>query len=62
MNRMEIIARLVNEEDNANGQFIGYEIDRDKWYELLQDIDSRMAIVGLRLAYRPWEAAPRTKF
>jgi hypothetical protein len=59
---MEIIGRLINEEDNANGQFIAYEIDRDKWYELLQDIDARLAIVGLRLAHRPWENAPRAKF
>jgi hypothetical protein len=55
MNRYELISQLLGEEDRFNSEYISGQIDRDTWTKNLQSIDERLAVLGLRLAYRPWE-------
>jgi hypothetical protein len=57
MDRFGIIAQLVTAEEQANADYIAGNADRDTWTKNLQDIDDKLSILGLRLAFRPWEAA-----
>jgi hypothetical protein len=55
MDRMEMISRLVNSADMADAEYIAGNMDRDTWTKSLQEIDDKLSILNLRLAYRPWE-------
>ena len=62
MDRHQMISTLVNEEERANSEFVTGQLDRDTWTKTLQGIDDRLSVLGLRLAFRPWEgttAAPK---
>ena len=54
MERQQMIITLLMEEERANGEYITGQMDRDSWLKTLQDTDERLAVLGLRLANRPW--------
>lgn len=63
MDRTNLIHHLLTEEESANGQYIAGEMDRDSWAKTVQGIDDRLSVLGLRLAFRPWEGTEtRIKF
>lgn len=55
MDRQQILAALISEEDRYNGEFAGGQIDRDTWAKSLQGLDERFSVIGLRMVNRPWE-------
>lgn len=57
MDRMQMITDLVNSADMADAEYIRGNMDRDTWTKSLQEIDDKLSILGIRLAFRPWETA-----
>ena len=43
-------------------KFIMGDIDRDEYFAQLQDLDAKLAIVGLSLAVKPWIRAGGSRF
>jgi hypothetical protein len=62
MNRLEIITNLANAAEMADAEYIRGNMDRDTWTKTLEEIDDKLSIVGLRLAFRPWEASQPARF
>lgn len=55
MNRNEMIASLIDQADMADAEYIRGNMDRDTWSKTLHEVDDKLAILGLRFAFRPWE-------
>jgi hypothetical protein len=53
--RVTAVKSLLTSLEQNDAQYLGGEIDRDKWIETAKGIDDRLAVAGLRLAARPWE-------
>lgn len=62
MDRRQMIIQLIDQEERANADFIIGNLDRDAWTKTLQDVDERLSVLGLRLAFRPWEGTSAVKF
>ena len=56
MDRHQLIINLLAEEMQANGEYVIGHIDRDTWAKNCESIDERLSVLGLRLAFRPWES------
>jgi hypothetical protein len=61
MDRYELIRHLLGEEDRTNGEYISGQMDRDTWAKTMQGIDERLSVLGIRLAFRPWDVRPAGK-
>lgn len=60
MDRHQMIADLLNQADMADAEYIRGNMDRDTWAKSLEEIDGKLAILGLRFTFRPWaEPAPQ---
>lgn len=57
-NRLQLIAMLLTEEEQANSAYISGEYDRDKWTDTLRSVDDKLSVLGVRLSFRPWESGP----
>lgn len=63
MDRAQMIALLLTQEEQSNNDYIMGNMDRDTWTKTLQGIDDRLAVIGVRLTSRPWEErATATRF
>lgn len=63
MDRMQLIVTLLQEEERANAEYITGNMDRDTWTKSVQSVDDKLSVLGLRLAFRPWERPEvRAKF
>jgi hypothetical protein len=64
MDKPQMVAGLVGQEEQANEAFLSGNMDRDTWTKALEDIDSMLNVLGLRMTFRPWEVpsvVPLTK-
>jgi hypothetical protein len=52
--RPQLASSLVEEMERNDSAYLALEIDRDKWIETARGIDERLAVIGLRIAVRPW--------
>jgi hypothetical protein len=39
----------------ADAEYIRGNMDRDTWTKTLAEIDDKLAILGVRFVFRPWE-------
>lgn len=52
--REEAIISLLAEMEVNDTSYLSMVIDRQAWEEKARSIDERLAVIGLRLTFRPW--------
>jgi hypothetical protein len=63
MDRAQMIIELINQADMADAEYIRGNVDRDTWTKTLREVDDKLAILGVRFVFRPWEGeAAATRF
>jgi hypothetical protein len=50
-----MINNLIDQADMADAEYIRGNMDRDTWTKTLAEIDDKLAILGVRFVFRPWE-------
>jgi hypothetical protein len=55
MDRAQMVQGLIQREEAANESYLTSQMDSDTWTKELQEVDEKLAILGLRMVFRPWE-------
>jgi hypothetical protein len=53
--RVKAVKGLLTSLEQNDAAYLDGSMDRERYSEVLRDIDNRLAVAGLRLAVRPWE-------
>lgn len=55
MDRYQLIITLLGEEERANAEYVTGNMDRDSWAKAVREVDDKLSVLGVRLAFRPPE-------